>query len=185
MDDCFARLGLPRRWALDLTEVQAAHLRASRENHPDRFATAPEAERQAAEERMARINEACAQLEDPFLRARALLAYSGLETDKATDSRADPAFLMAMMEFKEEADDAMRAQDAESIQTMITRALAVETEKLTEVGKRLDSAEDADSSTIDTDGADCDLRPSALALLQEVAYFRKTRMALENSLVSS
>ncbi len=169
MDDCFARLGVPRRWALDQTEVQAAHLRASRENHPDRFATAPEAERQAAENRMARINEAYAQLEDPFLRARSMLACYGLETDKATDSRADPAFLMAMMEFKEEADDAMRTQNAEAIQAMIARARAVETEKLTEVGRRLDSEEN--------------LRQSALALLQEVAYFRKTRMALENSLV--
>lgn len=56
--------------AASRSEIDAAHRKLVRENHPDRFATASAAEQQRAAERTAEMNEAHLLLTDPDYAAR-------------------------------------------------------------------------------------------------------------------
>ena len=119
----FDVLGLAPTFALEAQALEQKLFEASLQWHPDRFALAPEAERLDAEDRMAAINQAHDQLVDPLNRAEVLLNAvrqlssadgNGNELDQndpASSSaarNADPAFLMAMMELREEVEVALQ-----------------------------------------------------------------------------
>src|SRR5262249_6963881 len=68
----FERLGLPRRFRLDLADLERSYLGHSRLVHPDYVGDAPPALQAAAA-----LNEAYATLRDPFRRAEYLLQLEG------------------------------------------------------------------------------------------------------------
>lgn len=105
MSDHFERLGLPRRFSLDPTALEAAYLDRSRAVHPDFHHAGSGGERAASEALTAAVNEAYTTLKDPFRRAEHLLALLGGPT--ATDVKdIPPAFLMEMMDLREEIERA-------------------------------------------------------------------------------
>lgn len=104
--DPFALLGVPATCALGAEELRSALLRASLRWHPDRFATAPAAQRAEAEDRMAALNAAYAALRDPLTRAEALLRLRGAPFARGTDRVSCPAVLLAMLELREDAAEA-------------------------------------------------------------------------------
>lgn len=71
--DAFALLGEPRRPWLDVDALKLRFLERSAPTHPDRFHSAPEAERLAATERYSELNAAFAILKEP--RERLLHLY--------------------------------------------------------------------------------------------------------------
>jgi len=73
MEDHFAALNQPRRPWVDQETVKSRFLELSAEVHPDRFHTAPEAERDAANKRYASLNAAQACLSDTKARVLHLL----------------------------------------------------------------------------------------------------------------
>lgn len=77
MTDYFALFDEPRRPAPDLESLKQRFLQLSAQTHPDRFHSAPEAERQAANQRYAELNAAYQCLCDPKER---LLHLIELET---------------------------------------------------------------------------------------------------------
>lgn len=90
--DHFARLGLPRAFALDPAELQRRYLAASRAVHPDHAGEAAGAD-------AARLNEAFAVLRDPYRRADHLLTLLG--GPGPTEVRQPPAeFLEEMLELR-------------------------------------------------------------------------------------
>ncbi len=95
--DHFERLGLPRRFSVDRGELERNYLARSREVHPD-FATGDE-------DAAAALNEAYATLREPFRRAEHLLNVSGGPT-ASDDKSLPPAFLMEMLELREEIETA-------------------------------------------------------------------------------
>jgi molecular chaperone HscB len=105
MADHFERLGLPRRFSLDPAALESAHLERSRAVHPDFHHTGSGGEQAASESLTAAVNEAYATLKDPFRRAEHLLALLGGPT--AADVKdIPPAFLMEMMDLREEIERA-------------------------------------------------------------------------------
>jgi molecular chaperone HscB len=100
----FERLGLPRQFALDATEVERNYLARSRELHPDYHQLAPAAEQRASMELSAALNEAYATLRHPFRRAEYLLALEGGPT-AAEQKEMAPAFLEEMLELRMEIED--------------------------------------------------------------------------------
>jgi molecular chaperone HscB len=112
MTDHYERLGLPRRFSLDPHALEAAYLDRSRAVHPDFHHAGSGGEQAASESLTAAVNEAYSTLKDPFRRAEHLLALLGGPT--ATDVKdIPPAFLMEMMDVREEverADAAGRAK---------------------------------------------------------------------------
>lgn len=111
MTDHFERLGLPRRFSLDPTALEAAYLDRSRAVHPDFHQTGSGAEQSASETLAAAVNEAYTTLKDPFRRAEHLLALLGGPT-AAEVKDIPPAFLMEMMDLREEIERADAAGKA-------------------------------------------------------------------------
>src|SRR5580704_17653109 len=73
MTDYFKLLEQPRRPWLDVDALKQTFLARSSQIHPDRVHNAPEAERQAAGERYAKLNTAYQCLREPKARLRHLL----------------------------------------------------------------------------------------------------------------
>lgn len=97
----FELFGFPVTFDLDTGELSHRYRELSRRIHPDRFATAPAAERRLSMELAARANEAHQTLKDPVRRARYLLELCGVAPDSETDTAMNPEFLMEQMELRE------------------------------------------------------------------------------------
>ncbi len=110
--DHFARLGLPRRHALDREALETAYLQLAQKVHPDRFVGAPSGEKRAAMERSAALNEGYRILRDPVLRAEYLCKLGGVDLDSSDPHggapKMDQAFLVEMIERREEVAQAQQ-----------------------------------------------------------------------------
>jgi len=98
--DYFETLGLSARFDVDAAELDRRFLERSREVHPDRFASAPAAERVVALQRSMALNEAYKVLKRPIGRAEHLLAREGITI--GGNERLEPDFLMEILELREE-----------------------------------------------------------------------------------
>lgn len=124
MSDPFEVLGVPRRFRLDLEQLEQRHRDLSRALHPDRYVNASPAERRLAIERAAAVNDAFRALKSPASRAAALLASQGRVI--AEHSRAEPELLMEVMDLREKLDDARAAPPAERASTVARLRAEVE-----------------------------------------------------------
>ncbi|MCH9685803.1 MAG: Fe-S protein assembly co-chaperone HscB [Deltaproteobacteria bacterium] len=117
--DHFVRLGLPRRFSLERDAIEDAYLERARVVHPDRFTNAPVGEQRKAMERSSALNEGYRILRDPVRRAEYLVKLAGVDVDssdpKAGAPHMDQAFLIAMIERREEVEQA-RAQGASALE---------------------------------------------------------------------
>ena len=109
MSNHYERLGLPRRFSLDLSELERAYLAASLATHPDFYTEASSAEQQASDRVTAAINEAYSTLKDPYRRAEYLLALDG-GPSAAEVKDIPPMFLLEMMELREQIEVASDTQ---------------------------------------------------------------------------
>jgi molecular chaperone HscB len=114
----FELLGLPVTFNLDVKDVDSALRAAGLRWHPDRFACAPDAEREHAEEQMAAFNSAHATLCSPLQRAIALLEVFACPYDPS-GTNADPEFLIEMLETKEQLEQAKSDDDSTSLNKLI------------------------------------------------------------------
>ena len=87
--------------------LERAFFERSKELHPDRFASAPAAERVAALSKARALNDAYQTLKKPVPRAEYLLARAGVTI--GDNERLDPAFLMEILELREELAEARHA----------------------------------------------------------------------------
>ena len=106
--DAFGLLGLPAQFDLDPSVIERAFFDKSKELHPDRFANAPAAERVAALSRSRALNDAYKVLKNPVARAEYLLAQAGVKI--GSNEQLDPAFLMEILELREELAEARVAK---------------------------------------------------------------------------
>jgi len=111
----FDLFGLPMRYRFDGAALDAAYRSLQREVHPDRFASAGDAERRLAMQSSARINEAYRALKDPVARARYLLALHGAGVDDEKDTALSAEFLERQLERREAVSDALAARDARAL----------------------------------------------------------------------
>jgi molecular chaperone HscB len=126
----FERLGLPRRFALDLAVVERNYLSRSRELHPDFHQLAATSEQRASMELTAALNEAYATLRHPFRRAEYLLTLEGGPT-AAEHKEMAPAFLEEMLELRMEIEELRETAAADSPgRTAMARQLVGRLEKL-------------------------------------------------------
>lgn len=98
--DYFERLGLPRRFSVDLKQLESLYLAKSRLLHPDFHSGNAENDRDTAE-----LNSAYQTLKFPFLRAEYLLSLHG-GPSASEDKSQDQIFLMEMMEIREQIENA-------------------------------------------------------------------------------
>lgn len=102
--DPFSLFGLPRRYAVDRAALTRAWLAESARRHPDRPGAPPDA---AA--RLAEVNEAKRILDDPELRADALLRLLGGPA-KERDKSLPEGFLAEMMELRQRIEEEVKTE---------------------------------------------------------------------------
>jgi molecular chaperone HscB len=115
-NDAFGLLGLPAQFNLDPKLIEQAFHDRSKELHPDRFAQAPAAERVAALSKSRALNDAYKTLKSPVGRAEYLLARAGVSI--GDNERLDPAFLMEILELREELAQARVAKQTPLIEKL-------------------------------------------------------------------
>ena len=114
--DAFGLLGLPVQFDLDPQAVERAFHERTKELHPDKFATAPAAERVAALSRSRALNDAYQTLKKPVPRAEYLLERAGVSI--GDNERLDPTFLMEILELREELAEARAAKRTSEIERL-------------------------------------------------------------------
>ena len=108
----FELLGLPVSFAVDPAALERAYRDLQGRVHPDRFASASEAERRVAMQWATRANEAYRTLRSPIDRARYLLGLKGFDTGEESNTAMPPDFLMQQMEWRESVEEARARGDA-------------------------------------------------------------------------
>ena len=114
----FELFGLPVSFAVDPAALERAYRDLQGRVHPDRFASASEAERRVAMQWATRANEAYRTLRNPIDRARYLLGLKGFDTDEESNTSMPPDFLMQQMEWREAVDEGRTARDAGALERL-------------------------------------------------------------------
>ncbi len=125
----FALFGLKTQYPLDFVELERRYRRLQQSVHPDRFVSAPAAERLLATQRAGLFNQGFQTLRSPVMRARHLLECRGVEM-QGEESRSlglvdggavdgeETEFLLQQMELREHLAELRGAGDRAGLQTL-------------------------------------------------------------------
>ena len=91
MSTYFEVFGLPRKLKIDTPALEKQFYTLSRKLHPDRFASKPPAEQEAALAQSSLLNDAYRTLKDPILRTQYLLKLEGVELEEQSKAATDAA----------------------------------------------------------------------------------------------
>ncbi|MCG8993627.1 Fe-S protein assembly co-chaperone HscB [Laribacter hongkongensis] len=144
----FELFDLPVRFAVDGEALETAYRKVQAEVHPDRFASAPEAERRRALELATEANEAFQTLRSPVARARYLLQLRGIDTQEETNTAMPVDFLMAQMEWREAVVDARAASDVEGLEQLAAAVRADRDELVAALVRSLDVTQEYDVAAL-------------------------------------
>ena len=144
----FELFDLPVRFAVDGEALETAYRKVQAEVHPDRFASAPEAERRRALELATEANEAFQTLRSPVARARYLLQLRGIDTQEETNTAMPVDFLMAQMEWRETVADARAASDVEGLEQLAAAVRADRDELVAALVRSLDVTQEYDVAAL-------------------------------------
>lgn len=114
--DYFAVFGLKKRYFVDASEVQSAHLRLAKVLHPDKWRQASAVERRMSKQWMALVNEGLRVLQDDVMRARYLA--TGSATVSETGLKMDTAFLETIFELQMRAMEDRSAVQSEAAEML-------------------------------------------------------------------
>jgi len=89
--DFFTFFALPRKLSLDVLALEKQFYTLSRKLHPDRFASKPQTEQEAALAQSSLLNDAYRTLKDPILRTQYLLTLEGVELEEQSKAATDAA----------------------------------------------------------------------------------------------
>ena len=87
----FNFFSLPRKLHLDTAALEKTFYTLSRKLHPDRFASKPVAEQEAALAQSSLLNDAYRTLKDPILRTQYLLTLEGVELEEQSKAATEAA----------------------------------------------------------------------------------------------
>lgn len=87
----FEVFSLPTKLTLDTQALEKNFYTLSRRLHPDRFASKPAAEQEAALAQSSLLNDAYRTLKDPILRTQYLLKLEGVELEEQSKAATDAA----------------------------------------------------------------------------------------------
>jgi molecular chaperone HscB len=115
----FELFGLPARYALDASILDARYRELQADVHPDRFGAGTESDRRFAHQASARVNEAYRTLKDPVERARYLLVLRGVHAMDERDTRLPLDFLEAQLARRERAAEAAENEDVGALDALL------------------------------------------------------------------
>ena len=103
------------RFSIDRADLERAYLGLQAIIHPDRFASAGDAERRASMQWTTRVNEAYRTLRSPVQRARYLLELNGVDAAFETDTAMPTEFLAQQLELREGLEQAIADRQTDSL----------------------------------------------------------------------
>lgn len=118
--DCFAVLGLPRKLALDLDELERNYLGLCGAVHPDAHGMSGDAFLEASQEKASQVNQAYQVLKDDLSRAEHLLKLAG-GPDSSAQRSMPPEILEQQLEWRERIEEADNL-DAGALESHVARA---------------------------------------------------------------
>jgi molecular chaperone HscB len=110
--------------------------------HPDRFASAGDAERRASLQWTTRVNEAYRTLKDPVQRAKHILDLHGVDVAFETDTAMPVDFLTRQLELRESLEEAIARKDAVLLDSLRKSLLAEKQSLVEQIGDRIDATRD-------------------------------------------
>lgn len=116
--DYFALFGIPQSATVDAEKLREQYQKLQAAAHPDRHAAAPEAQKRAAVQMSARINDAYQTLKNPLSRAAYLLSLRGADAFAEDNTAMPPEFLMRQIEWRETLETADAETRAGLLQTI-------------------------------------------------------------------
>jgi molecular chaperone HscB len=143
--DHFRVFGLPRKFDLDVADLERRYKDMTKVLHPDRFARADGRARRASLERSVQLNLAWRTLSQPVARAEYLLSLEGIEVggsagskdsgqadDRATQP-VDTALLIEVMDLREAMAEARSRGDWAKVAALIADAQTKHDKEMSEV----------------------------------------------------
>lgn len=155
--DYFAFFGLPQKLTLDLEVLEQRFHSLSWKLHPDRFAQAPENEKQLSLDLTSQLNDAYRTLREPVARVEYLLSLYGMRKEGQKKQQAPPELLEEVFELNESLDELREARASgegaaqmtglraklEAAQHKFESSLAGVDQELARVGKEWDAQLDS------------------------------------------
>ena len=188
----FVLFNLPRHLYIETAALEKAFYAQSRKLHPDRFASRPVAEQEAALAASSRLNDAYRTLRDPIARTEYLLEIEGIQLEEQSRAATDAARAtgtakkqVAPPDLLEEAfelnmqleemrmakqmgdDDPQTRADLEAARTKFSAMLSESQQQLEALWSKWDAAEDANDPAA-RDAA----KQAMVALLNRRSYIR-------------
>lgn len=135
----FTVLGAPKRFDLDLTELERRYLTLSRWLHPDRYATMGALWKAKCGEYSALLNEAYGILKNDESRLEALLQQSGVQMDKSSGSQVPAEFAERFFEVQEAVfEDPEKVKElADSLKRDVAHAETETLQSITDMAKKI------------------------------------------------
>jgi len=134
----FDLFGLPPAFRVDAAVLDRAYRQLQSDVHPDRFAGGSDAQKRAALQSSARVNEAYRALKNPVQRAQYLLRLHDVDTVGETDTVLPLSFLERQLERREQASDAQADADVRTLSSLLADARAESAELEAQLAQRLD-----------------------------------------------
>ncbi|MFI4941251.1 MAG: Fe-S protein assembly co-chaperone HscB [Burkholderiales bacterium] len=139
MQNHFDLFQLPQHFALDLSALDSAYRNVQSQVHPDKFASATEAEKRVAMQWATRANEAYQTLKSPLKRATYLCELHGIDLQTESNTAMPRAFLMQQMEWREILEDAKVAKDVGALESLDAELRAARNAEVAQIGALLDA----------------------------------------------
>ena len=143
--DHFRVFGLPRRFDLDMADLERRYKEMTKVLHPDRFARADGRARRASLERSVQLNLAWSTLSEPVPRAEYLLSLQGIEVGESASSKksgevdnratqpVDTALLIEVMDLREALAEARSRGDRAKVASLVADVQAHHDKEMAEV----------------------------------------------------
>ena len=143
--DHFRVFGLPRKFDLDMSDLERRYKEMTKVLHPDRFARADGRARRASLERSVQLNLAWSTLSEPVPRAEYLLSLQGIEVGESASSKksgevdnratqpVDTALLIEVMDLREALAEARSRGDRAKVASLVADVQAHHDKEMAEV----------------------------------------------------
>ena len=143
--DHFRVFGLPRKFDLDMVDLERRYKEMTKVLHPDRFARADGRARRASLERSVQLNLAWSTLSEPVPRAEYLLSLQGIEVGESASSKksgevdnratqpVDTALLIEVMDLREALAEARSRGDRAKVTSLVSDVQAHHDKEMAEV----------------------------------------------------
>jgi molecular chaperone HscB len=138
----FALFGLEPAYAVNGAALEQAYRDLQALIHPDRFASAGDAERRASMQMTTRVNEAYRTLRDPVQRAKHILELNGVDVAFETNTQMPTDFLLQQLEMREELEGAVGKKDFSFLDSLKKKLSAQKSALEALIGERIDARKD-------------------------------------------